>query len=189
VCGEDTGHAEVVFVVFDPSVISYEGVLKVFWEGHDPTQDTRQSNDVRPQYRSVVFVSSDRQRRIANASRDRYEEKLSLSGRNRISTEMSPALSFYFAESDHRQYLAKNPSGYWHCVYVSLNTMANPGGGKPVRRSGRDNSVIKSRMPVDFTLKKRVFGQKARPNAWQLLPSIYQLGSLPEFVYQKAILL
>jgi peptide-methionine (S)-S-oxide reductase len=143
VCGGDTGHSEVVLVVFDPAVISYEDLLKVFWEGHDPTRDTRQSNDVRPQYRSVVFVSSDEQRRIANASRDRYEEQLSLSGRNRTSTEIAPAPSFYFAESDHQQYLAKNPSAYWHCVYVSLNTMTNSCRGRSVRRSGRDHSVVK----------------------------------------------
>lgn len=129
VCGGDTGHAEVVLVVFDPAVISYESLLKVFWEGHDPTRDTHQCNDVRSQYRSVVFVSSDEQWRIANASRDGYEEQLCLSDSNRISTEIVPAPSFYFAESDHQQYLAKNPSGYWHYVYVGLNRMANSCGG------------------------------------------------------------
>lgn len=129
VCCGDTGHAEVVLVVFDPAVISYEGLLKVFWEGHDATRHTRQRNDVRSQYRSVIFVSSDEQWRIANASRDRYEEQLSLSGRNRISTEITPASSFCLAESDHQQYLAKNPSGYWRCVYVGLNRMVNSCGG------------------------------------------------------------
>jgi peptide-methionine (S)-S-oxide reductase len=112
VCGGDTGHAEVVMVVYDPDAISYEQLLKSFWEGHNPTQGFRQGNDIGSQYRSVIFATSDEQARAARASLERYEEKLSMSGHDRITTAIELASPFYYAEDKHQQYLAKHPNGY-----------------------------------------------------------------------------
>ncbi|HEY9738425.1 MAG TPA: peptide-methionine (S)-S-oxide reductase MsrA [Trichocoleus sp.] len=112
VCSGMTGHNEVVLVVFDPSVISYEQILKVFWENHDPTQGMRQGNDVGTQYRSGIYTYSEAQRQIAEASRDAYQKALSQSGYGSITTEILEAPEFYFAEAYHQQYLAKNPGGY-----------------------------------------------------------------------------
>ena len=112
VCSGMTNHAEVVLVVFDPKLVSYEELLKVFWEGHDPTQGMRQGNDVGTQYRSAIYVSDDAQRAAAEASRDAYQARLTESGRGTISTEIAPAGDFYYAEPYHQQYLAKNPNGY-----------------------------------------------------------------------------
>ncbi|MBD1805351.1 peptide-methionine (S)-S-oxide reductase MsrA [Microcoleus sp. FACHB-SPT15] len=112
VCSGKTGHNEVVRVVFDPSVISYEALLKVFWESHDPTQGMRQGNDMGTQYRSGVYVYSDSQKQIAQASRDTYQQALSDVGYGTITTEILEAPEFYFAEDYHQQYLAKNPNGY-----------------------------------------------------------------------------
>ncbi|MEB3278101.1 MAG: peptide-methionine (S)-S-oxide reductase MsrA [Lyngbya sp.] len=112
VCTGLTGHNEVVFVVYDPKVISYEKLLKVFWESHDPTQGMRQGNDVGTQYRSGIYLYSDEQRSAAEASRDAYQPQLSQAGYGKITTEIIPAPEFYFAESYHQQYLAKNPNGY-----------------------------------------------------------------------------
>ncbi len=112
VCTGRTGHAESVRVVFDPAQVSYERLLKVFWEAHDPTQGMRQGNDVGTQYRSMIFVRSDRQRRAAEAARDAYQARLTAAGYGPITTEIVPAPEFYFAEDDHQQYLAKNPAGY-----------------------------------------------------------------------------
>ncbi len=111
-CTGRTGHAEVVLVVFDPSVISYEDLLTVFWEGHDPTQGMRQGNDVGTQYRSAVYVTSDAQLDSAKRSRDRYQKELTGHGYGEITTEIAPAGDFYYAEDYHQQYLAKNPNGY-----------------------------------------------------------------------------
>ncbi len=111
-CTGRTGHAEVVLVVFDPSVISYEDLLTVFWEGHDPTQGMRQGNDVGTQYRSAVYVTSDAQLDAAKRSRDRYQKELTSHGYGEITTEIAPAGDFYYAEDYHQQYLAKNPNGY-----------------------------------------------------------------------------
>jgi peptide-methionine (S)-S-oxide reductase len=111
-CTGRTGHAEVVLVVFDPKVISYEDLLKAFWEGHDPTQGMRQGNDVGTTYRSAVYTFSDDQAKAAEASRDRYQEALGASGHGAITTEIAPAGQFYYAEAYHQQYLAKNPNGY-----------------------------------------------------------------------------
>jgi peptide-methionine (S)-S-oxide reductase len=114
VCTGRTGHAEAVRVVYDPAKVTYEQLLKVFWESHDPTQEMRQGNDVGTQYRSAIFVHSDEQRRVAEASREMYQERLAEKGFGTIATEIvgPPAPAFYFAEEYHQQYLDKNPGGY-----------------------------------------------------------------------------
>ena len=113
VCTGTTGHAEVVRVVFDPAKVSYETLLKTFWESHDPTQGMRQAGDVGTQYRSAIYSYGDAQRRAAEASREAYQRALAIAGhRGEITTEIAPAREFYFAEDYHQQYLAKNPGGY-----------------------------------------------------------------------------
>jgi peptide-methionine (S)-S-oxide reductase len=112
VCTGQTGHNEVVLVVFDPKRISYEMLLKTFWESHDPTQGMRQGNDVGTQYRSGIYVTSPAQRTAAEASKEKYERLLVAKGYGGITTEILAAPEFYFAEDYHQQYLAKNPSGY-----------------------------------------------------------------------------
>jgi peptide-methionine (S)-S-oxide reductase len=112
VCSGRTGHAETVLVAYDPSKVSYEELLKVFWEDHDPTQGMRQGNDAGTQYRSVIEVASAEERRIAEASRDAYQRELSKAGFGQITTEIRDRGPFYYAEDYHQQYLAKNPRGY-----------------------------------------------------------------------------
>jgi peptide-methionine (S)-S-oxide reductase len=112
VCSGRTGHNEVVFVVYDPKKISYEKLLKTFWENHDPTQGMRQGNDVGTQYRSAIYVTSAEQRAAAETSRERYEADLNAHGFRPITTEIKDAPPFYYAEDYHQQYLAKNPNGY-----------------------------------------------------------------------------
>jgi peptide-methionine (S)-S-oxide reductase len=112
VCSGMTGHAEVVLVVFDPARISYDDLLKTFWESHDPTQGMRQGNDVGTQYRSGIYYFDDRQREAAVRSRDEYQRALSKQGYGAITTEILPAPEFYYAEDYHQQYLSKNPDGY-----------------------------------------------------------------------------
>lgn len=112
VCTGMTGHNEVVRVVFDPQAIGYEALLKAFWESHDPTQGMRQGNDVGTQYRSGIYVYSDSQRQLAEASRDAYQQALKAGGYGNITTEILDAPEFYYAEDYHQQYLAKNPNGY-----------------------------------------------------------------------------
>ena len=112
VCSGATGHNEVVLVAFDPAVVSYDDLLRVFWEGHDPTQGMRQGNDVGTQYRSGVYTYSDDQRRAAEASKMAFQERLSASGFGGITTEIRDAPTFFYAEDYHQQYLAKNPGGY-----------------------------------------------------------------------------
>ena len=112
VCSGRTGHNEVVRVVFDPTVTSYEALLKLFWENHDPTQGMRQGNDVGTQYRSGVYTYSPEQRAAAEASRDAYERRLADAGLGAITTEIEDAPDFYYAEDYHQQYLAKVPYGY-----------------------------------------------------------------------------
>jgi peptide-methionine (S)-S-oxide reductase len=112
VCSGRTGHTEAVLVVFDPRRVSYEELLKVFWESHDPTQGMRQGNDVGTQYRSAIYVHSPEQRRLAEASRDAFQTELARAGYGAITTEIAEAGEFYFAEDYHQQYLAKNPGGY-----------------------------------------------------------------------------
>ena len=112
VCSGLTGHNEAVFVVYDPKQVSYDALLKLFWESHDPTQGMRQGNDVGTQYRSGIYYYSDEQRREAQASKAAYEAALMARGIGAITTEILPAPEFYFAEDYHQQYLAKNPQGY-----------------------------------------------------------------------------
>ena len=112
VCSGMTGHTEVVLVVFDPKVTSYDALLKIFWENHDPTQGMRQGNDVGTQYRSAIYTSSREQQRSAEASRAAFQDRLTAAGYGRITTEIAAAPPFYYAEDYHQQYLAKNPNGY-----------------------------------------------------------------------------
>lgn len=112
VCSGLTGHAEVVLVVFDPAAVTYERLLQLFCENHDPTQGMRQGNDLGTQYRSAVFWYDDVQRRLAQASRDAYQERLMAAGYGPMTTEIAVAPEFYYAEAYHQQYLAKNPHGY-----------------------------------------------------------------------------
>jgi peptide-methionine (S)-S-oxide reductase len=112
VCSGRTGHAEVVRVVFDPSVSSYESLLQVFWESHDPTQGMRQGGDVGTQYRSAIYTHGEAQQQLAEASRAAYQRALSAAGHGTITTEIREAPVFFFAEDYHQQYLAKNPGGY-----------------------------------------------------------------------------
>jgi len=111
-CSGRTGHTETVRVVFDPKLISYDALLKQFWEGHDPTQGMRQGNDVGSQYRSAIFTGSPEQEAAARASKEAYQRALNDAGRGQITTEIGPGGEFYFAEGYHQQYLAKNPNGY-----------------------------------------------------------------------------
>lgn len=112
VCSGRTGHAEAVLVVFEPSKISLERLLQVFWEEHDPTQGMRQGNDVGTQYRSAIYWTSEAQRQLAEHSRDDYAKALEAAGMGSVTTEVAEAGPFYFAETYHQQYLAKNPHGY-----------------------------------------------------------------------------
>jgi peptide-methionine (S)-S-oxide reductase len=112
VCSGQTGHNEVVRVVFDPAKVSYEALLRVFWENHNPTQGMRQGNDVGTQYRSGIYTYDEEQRRTAEQSREAYQKALAAAGHGAITTEVLSAPDFYFAEDYHQQYLAKNPDGY-----------------------------------------------------------------------------
>jgi peptide-methionine (S)-S-oxide reductase len=112
VCSGLTGHTEVVQVVYDPRAVSYDQLLKIFWENHDPTQGMRQGNDQGTQYRSAIYTHDDEQRAAAEASKAEYGRALGLEGFGPITTEIAPAPEFYYAEDDHQQYLAKNPDGY-----------------------------------------------------------------------------
>lgn len=112
VCSGRTGHNEVVRVVFDPALTSFAALLRVFWEGHDPTQGMRQGNDTGTQYRSGLYWHSEAQQRAAEATRDAYQERLTAAGHGRITTELAEAGEYYYAEGYHQQYLAKNPDGY-----------------------------------------------------------------------------
>jgi peptide-methionine (S)-S-oxide reductase len=112
VCSGRTGHAEVVLVAYDPSQVTYEELLKVFWENHDPTQGMRQGNDIGSQYRSAIFATDDDQLRTAVASRTMYQARLAAAGYGEITTEIASAPTFFYAEDYHQQYLAKNVNGY-----------------------------------------------------------------------------
>jgi peptide-methionine (S)-S-oxide reductase len=112
VCSGRTGHTEAVKVVFDPKKVTYDALLKVFWESHDPTQGMRQGNDAGTQYRSAIYPISPEQQQAAEASRDDYQPWLTKAGYGDITTEIEPAKEFYYAEAYHQQYLAKNPNGY-----------------------------------------------------------------------------
>ena len=112
VCSGRTGHTEVVLVVFEPAVTDLDAMLRIFWEGHDPTQGMRQGNDVGTQYRSAIYTADDGQRRAAELSRERYGPVLAAAGHGPVTTEIAPAPPLYYAEDYHQQYLAKNPWGY-----------------------------------------------------------------------------
>lgn len=112
VCSGRTGHNEVVLVVYDPNEITFESLLKIFWESHNPTQGMRQGNDVGTQYRSGIYTTSDAQKSAADASKDAYQQVLSAAGHGTITTEILPAPTYFYAEDYHQQYLAKNPNGY-----------------------------------------------------------------------------
>ncbi|HVF74219.1 MAG TPA: peptide-methionine (S)-S-oxide reductase MsrA [Acidimicrobiales bacterium] len=111
-CSGMTGHTEVVLVAYDPTAVGFEELLRVFWEGHDPTQGMRQGNDVGTQYRSALYTTTDVQRKAAEASRVAYQERLHAAGHGDITTEVREAPEFFYAEDYHQQYLAKNPGGY-----------------------------------------------------------------------------
>jgi peptide-methionine (S)-S-oxide reductase len=112
VCTGRTGHTEVVFVVFDPKAVSYDELLRLFWESHDPTQGMRQGNDVGTQYRSAIYTYGEEQKRAALASREMYQKRLAEAGYGPITTEVADAPELFYAEDYHQQYLAKNPDGY-----------------------------------------------------------------------------
>jgi peptide-methionine (S)-S-oxide reductase len=112
VCSGRTGHTEAVRVVFDPQRISYESLLTLFWEGHDPTQGMRQGNDLGTQYRSAIYTCSEEQQALAEASREAFQPRLTAAGYGQITTEIAPAGPFYYAEDYHQQYLHKHPGGY-----------------------------------------------------------------------------
>ena len=138
-CTGKTGHAEVVLVAFDPSKITYEQLLKTFWEHHDPTQVMRQGNDVGTQYRSIILVADDEQRRVAEASKAMYQERLSAAGFGEIATEIANAGPFYYAEDYHQQYLQKVPNGY--CPDLGTGVACPIGLGVPV--GGESEAPIK----------------------------------------------
>ncbi|MBR8830931.1 MAG: Peptide methionine sulfoxide reductase MsrA [Chroococcopsis gigantea SAG 12.99] len=131
VCSGYTGHNEVVLVVYDPKVISYESLLKVFWESHNPTQGMRQGNDVGTQYRSGIYYYTEAQKQEAETSLEAYQKALTAAGYGKITTEILPAPEFYYAEAYHQQYLAKNPNGYCGlggtkvACPIGLNTASN----------------------------------------------------------------
>ncbi len=127
VCSGRTGHSEVVRLVFDPAVIAYADILRLFWENHDPTQGMRQGNDVGTQYRSALYVSGPEQLAAAEASRAAYQARLTAAGFGAITTEIRPAPPFYFAEDYHQQYLAKNPAGYCGIGGTGVACPAAPG--------------------------------------------------------------
>jgi peptide-methionine (S)-S-oxide reductase len=112
VCSGETGHTEVVQVVYDPAQVSLDTLLRTFWENHDPTQGMQQGNDVGTQYRSAIYTSTPAQREAAEASLQRYQAELDRAGHGRITTEIADAGPFYYAEAEHQQYLSKNPAGY-----------------------------------------------------------------------------
>ena len=126
VCSGSTGHNEVVLVVFDPGKISYSALLKLFWEGHDPTQGMRQGNDMGAQYRSGIYTFSAEQQAQAQASRKYFQEALSAAGYPEITTEIIPSTEFYYAEEYHQQYLAKNPGGYCGLGGTGVSCPAEP---------------------------------------------------------------
>jgi peptide-methionine (S)-S-oxide reductase len=134
VCSGQTGHTEVVQVVFDPSKTSYEALLKIFWESHDPTQGMRQGNDVGTQYRSAIFTTSPAQREAALASKDAFEGALGAEGYGKITTEIADAGPFYYAEDYHQQYLEKNPDGYCGLGGTGVSCPIGVGVSSPSRK-------------------------------------------------------
>ena len=143
VCSGKTGHAEAVLVVYDPKIVTFDQLLKVFWESHDPTQGMRQGNDKGTQYRSAIYTTSGQQFAAATRSRDAYQAALDKAGRAKITTEILDAPGFYYAEEYHQQYLAKNPSGY--CGLGGTGVRCPAGLTADSRRSAPEQSRISSR--------------------------------------------
>ena len=131
VCSGMTGHTEAVLVVFDPSVTSYEAILRLFWENHDPTQGMRQGNDAGTQYRSAIYATTPDQLQAVEASRAVFQDRLTAAGFGRITTEILPAQPFYYAEAYHQQYLAKKPDGYCGIGGTGVTCPAGIGSGHP----------------------------------------------------------
>jgi peptide-methionine (S)-S-oxide reductase len=131
VCSGRTGHAEAVLVVFDPAKTSYEEILRLFWESHDPTQGMRQGNDVGTQYRSAIYWASDEQRRVAEATRAAFNAQLDKAGYGEVRTEIAQAGPFYYAEDYHQQYLEKNPRGYCGLGGTGVSCPVGVGVGDP----------------------------------------------------------
>ena len=127
VCSGGTGHAEVAVVIYDPKVVAYDDLLKVFWENHDPTQFMRQGGDVGTQYRSAIYYFDDEQKAEAEASRERYQQALRSAGYGDIATEITPAGPFYYAEAYHQQYLHTNPNGYCNHGFCQVGYPGAPG--------------------------------------------------------------
>jgi len=136
VCYSDTGHAEVVLVVFDPQQVSYIDLLKVFWESHDPTQGMRQGNDIGSQYRSIILTTNDAQHEAAVESGKRYEPVLRTNGFGPITTEIEHLSTFHYAEEYHQQYLAKNPNGYCGLGGTGVSCPISPGNNPIMRMFG-----------------------------------------------------
>jgi peptide-methionine (S)-S-oxide reductase len=136
VCSGRTGHAEVVLVAFDTAATSFEDMLKLFWEGHDPTQGMRQGNDLGTQYRSAILWYGDAQRRQAEQSRDTYQQMLTAAGHGEITTELAQAGPFYYAEAYHQQYLDKNPGGYCGLGGTGVSCPVGLGAPAPTTGSG-----------------------------------------------------
>jgi len=141
VCSGATGHNEVVRVVYPPGRVAFETLLRIFWEGHDPTQGMRQGNDVGTQYRSAIYTFSDEQARLAERSKDDYQRRLEEAGYGRVTTEIRPAPEFFYAEEYHQQYLAKNPMGYCGlggtgvaCPVGRSSPAGDPGGDRTTER-------------------------------------------------------
>jgi peptide-methionine (S)-S-oxide reductase len=137
-----TGHTEAVLVVFDPKVVRYEDLLKVFWEDHDPTQGMRQGNDSGTQYRSGIYYDGEEQRLAAEGSRDAYQRLLTAAGHGTITTEILPASEFYYAEDYHQQYLAKNPGGY--CGIGGTGVSCPVGVGAKLATTDMEDTVVES---------------------------------------------
>lgn len=131
VCSGQTGHTEVVMVVFDPGTVSREEILQMFWESHDPTQGMRQGNDVGTQYRSAIYVTTEAQLAAATETRDAYQAKLAAAGFSEITTEIAPLKEYFFAEGYHQQYLAKNPNGYCGIGGTGVSCPIGTGVGAP----------------------------------------------------------
>jgi peptide-methionine (S)-S-oxide reductase len=131
VCSGRTGHAEVVRVVFDPRTVSYDALLKIFWESHDPTQGMRQGADVGTQYRSAIYCDDETQRLAAEASREAYQKRLTQAGYGHITTEIRQAPEFYYADDHHQQYLGKDPAGYCGIDGTGVSCPVSAGAGNP----------------------------------------------------------
>jgi peptide-methionine (S)-S-oxide reductase len=145
VCSGRTGHTEAVLVAYDTAVTSYEEMLKLFWEGHDPTQGMRQGNDIGTQYRSAILWNDEEQRVAAERSRAAYEETLSAAGYGEITTELAKAGPFYYAEDYHQQYLAKNPGGY--CGLGGTGVACPVGVGVSVETGAASQPIVSPRSP------------------------------------------